>query len=243
MYNSPHYLEKIKRENSIHYYILKYALDFSGLLFLGWFFQCCSLARMRSGFFSLGFFFLCERLKTHLSCYHWKHVFLLIHIGVPVKVSSAEMLSLLSACWVSNICYCFPGAAADALGFERWSRARFPRGWEDFPVLEGSKTKIARRKQKPVVKSEFLPGGKLQLLTNSVQKRPHPWRCASSETLLTLQQLFHPRRGVLGHPAGKARWGSPAVPIAFLAGHRQTSDHPHLHACTPASSLPISRSW
>lgn len=42
-------------------------------------------------------------------------MFLLIHTGVPVRVASAETLSLLSAHRASNICYRFPGAVANAL--------------------------------------------------------------------------------------------------------------------------------
>lgn len=85
MYNFPHYLEKIKWElNSLLGF--KICIGFLRIVIIGRLFQCCSLARIGSGFF-LGFFLcVCERLKTHLSCYHWKHVFLLIHTGVPVSV-------------------------------------------------------------------------------------------------------------------------------------------------------------
>lgn len=100
MYNFPHYLEKTKWElNSLLGF--KICIGFLRIVIIGRLFQCCSLARIGSGFF-LGFFCVCERLKTHLSCYHGKHVFLLIHTGVPVRVSSTEMLSLLLAHQASN---------------------------------------------------------------------------------------------------------------------------------------------
>lgn len=237
MYNFPHYLEKIKWElNSLLGF--KICIGFLRIVIIGRLFQCCSLARIGSGFF-LGFFLcVCERLKTHLSCYHWKHVFLLIHTGVPVSVIYWNAVSAFGMSGIKHICYCFPGAVASVLGFQRSSQACFPWRWEDFPVVEGRKN---NNNQEPVLKAEFLHGGNLQLLTNSVQKCPHLQCCVSSGTLLTLWQLCHPRRSVLSHPAEKKRWGKGArlcqSCLCWGIGRPLT-----ICISMLASSLPVSRS-
>lgn len=237
MYNFPHYLEKIKWElNSLLHF--KICIGFLRIVILGRLFQCCSLARIGSGVFS--WVFLCERLKTHLSCYHWKHVFLLIHTGVPVRVSSTEMLSLFLACQASN---------KYVIAFQ----VQWPVCWdlkEDLGHVFHGDGRISQCLKEETTKKEELRA--------RLEGRVSPWRkiaafdqfcsemsrlqcCVSSETLLTLWQLCHPRRSVLGHPAEKKRWwkGPQLCQSSIWWGIGRP-----LTICIsmPASSLPISRS-